>query len=267
VKNTLQRGWKAFETDVDSPVVGDHCSRPNEKTPPKTPPPPKKAWSLWKKLLSQPANCCKACAKEKTKKESNKSRSAPFVTDDLASLSSEMSFGNWPGPAITEKGNKKGSLYPKKKVIIFLMDTRYPSWNTDQGVLCHREIKRTFKKKRYHFFCCPPWDLFCCLCVFWKKEKKTNKTKSTKSHSESKRKSWQKPNRRNKKTALESIFLFATASSSKSEKIQWTRFWVKAFDSGTRKLVIYTWRRRSHGKLWWKSAALLTCKSRCHSLA
>lgn len=29
---------------------------------------------------------------------------------------------------------------------------------------------------------------------------------------------------------------------------------------GTRKVVNYTIRRRSHGKLWWKSVAVLTCK-------
>jgi len=29
---------------------------------------------------------------------------------------------------------------------------------------------------------------------------------------------------------------------------------------GTRKVVNYTVLRRSHGKLWWKSVAVLTCK-------
>ena len=29
---------------------------------------------------------------------------------------------------------------------------------------------------------------------------------------------------------------------------------------GTRKVVNYTWLRRSHGKLWWRPVAVLTCK-------
>ena len=30
---------------------------------------------------------------------------------------------------------------------------------------------------------------------------------------------------------------------------------------GTRKMVNYTWARRSQRKLWWRSVAILTCKS------
>lgn len=30
---------------------------------------------------------------------------------------------------------------------------------------------------------------------------------------------------------------------------------------GTRKMVNYAWARRSQRKLWWRSAAVLTCKS------
>jgi len=80
------------------------------------------------------------------------------------------------------------------------MDTRYPSWNTDQGVLCHREIKRTIQKtenKRYFCFLLSDpslffWGLLSAAFVFsWKKKIKGGLRKPTEKneeiHSESKR--------------------------------------------------------------------------------
>ena len=37
--------------------------------------------------------------------------------------------------------------------------------------------------------------------------------------------------------------------------------WTSSIHVGTRKMVIYAWARRSQGKLWWRSVAILTCKS------
>jgi hypothetical protein len=37
--------------------------------------------------------------------------------------------------------------------------------------------------------------------------------------------------------------------------------WTCSIHVGTRKMVIYAWARRSQGKLWWRSVAILTCKS------
>ena len=37
--------------------------------------------------------------------------------------------------------------------------------------------------------------------------------------------------------------------------------WTSSIYVGTRKMVIYAWARRSQGKLWWRSVAILTCKS------
>lgn len=49
----------------------------------------------------------------------------------------------------------------------------------------------------------------------------------------------------------------ATGPSSR----YWDRDLSASADSGTRKVVIYTLRRRSRGKPWWKPVAVLTCKS------
>ena len=43
--------------------------------------------------------------------------------------------------------------------------------------------------------------------------------------------------------------------------IQMGIWWSRSVYVGTRKMVNYAWARRSQRKLWWRSVAILTCKS------
>ena len=68
-----------------------------------------------------------------------------------------------------------------------------------------------------------------------------------------------RPERRNESNATRQLLKTVAVAARLLCLLAIWRSW--SVHAGTRKMVNYAWARRSQWKLWWRSVAILTCKS------